>query len=225
VPLIAQLLAQLIAVLEELKDAAIGQDSHRRASLGATAEGKGLRESIIDSMRVITSLAAVAIPDVAKVTAALQMPDSRSIEGLLTAAEALAVSVEANQDALQKAGLAAEAVPQLRVAVEQFRKVIDSRGQSWARRHGATEGVDVQLAKTRRLVKTISAQVVKALRSDPAALAEWKQLIRIGRKGVQGTTPAAEPDASASPAATPAPQDIAPSPVTTQKTEEQSKAA
>jgi hypothetical protein len=154
------------------------------------------------------------------------MPKTRiDVEGLLTAAEGLAVSVEEHQDALQKAGLAADAVPQLRACVQQYRKAIDSRGQSMALRRGATASVVVQLQETRRLVKSLSAQVAQALRSDPAAQAEWKQLVRIGRKGVQGATPAAEPDVSASPVDVPVPTAIVPTPVTTQRTEETTKTA
>ena len=135
------------------------------------------------------------------------------------------MSVDEHQDALQKAGLAADAAPRMRAVVQQYRKVIDSRGQSMAQRHGATEGVDVQIKEARKLMKSLSAQVKLALRNDPATLAEWKQLVRIGRKGAQGTTPAAEPDVSAPPAATPLPEDAAPPPATSQGTEEEKKAA
>jgi hypothetical protein len=227
VPIVAQLLALLFAVLDELNDAAVGQESHLRAALGATAEAKSLRDTLIsDHLRVITSLAEIAIPDVAKVTASLRMPDTRiDTEGLLTSAEGLAVSVEEHQDALQKAGLAADAAPRMRAVVQQYRKAIDSRGQFMALRSGATEGVDVQIKEARKLVKSLSAQVKLALRSDPRALAEWKQLVRIGRKGVQGTTPAAEPDVSASPVDAPLPKAIGPTAVTTQGTEEPTKTA
>jgi hypothetical protein len=88
------------------------------------------------------------------------------------------------------------------VTAKQYRDAIDARGQLIAGRRGATTAVDVPLNRARKLADTLSVLVSRALPDDPASLAEWNQLKRVGRRGVRQTTgeDAGQP---AAPAATP----------------------
>jgi hypothetical protein len=202
--LVAPLLAALGTVVTALSDAATQQDSSLRSSKAATAEANRLRqEGIGDHMRIIARVAVAAIPDVVKATAALTLPPEKpDAEGLYASAEAMANAAEGHQDALVKAGMPSDTIPQLRVALVAYRAAVDERGQAVAQRAGATKSITVHVNRARKLVDSISPIVQKALRSDPVLLAEWKQLKRVTLKGVQGSvevpgegsTPAAPPD-------------------------------
>ena len=205
--LVAPFLTALGTVLASLDEAMVKQDTHLRSAKGATAEAKLLRrEDITDHMRLIAKAARVAIPDVVKMTAELQLPKRDiDIEGLRAAAGAMAAAAERYQDALVTAGLPADTIAQLRSVAAQYKAAIDKRGQLVAQRRGATESVDEQLRRARELVDAISVIVTRALRTDPATLAEWRQLKRVTVKGVQGkgadvSTPAA-PNTTTPPAA------------------------
>jgi hypothetical protein len=205
--LVAPFLTALGTVLASLDEAMVKQDTHLRSAKGATAEAKTLRrEDIADHMRLIAKAARVAIPDVVKMTAALQLPKQKEIdiEGLRVSAGAMADAAEQYQDALVLAGLPADTIAQLRSVAARYKAAIDKRGQLVAQRRGATESVDEELRRARDLVDAISVIVTRALRTDPATLAEWEQLKRVTVKGVQGKgaavpTPAA-PETTTPPA-------------------------
>jgi len=215
-PILAALVAPfrtaLGTVLDSLSEAAVKQDSHFRSAKGATAESTRLRRELVaDHMRLIARAARAAIPDVVAATAALQMPKKGiDVEGVRNAADAMATASEKHQEALTKAGLATDAIAQLREASARYQAALDARGQMIAQRRGATTAIDLQLDRGRRLVDTISVLVTRALRSDPPALAEWEQLKRVTLKGVQETDEEVVPETTPGPASAespaPAPQ-------------------
>jgi hypothetical protein len=205
-PMMAAFIAQFEAVLDELSGSAAGQDSHFRLAKGVTAEKGGIKRDVMDQMRLVASVAAISIPDVVKVTAALQMPSRKAdAEGLVTAGIAMADAAETHQAALVKQGLVPDAITQLRASAAQFKAAIDSRGQLVAQRRGATAEVGVQLATARKLVDAIAILVTRGLRDDPSKLAEWTQLKRVTQKpGGRATTVNQPPVVSQAPAAEPA---------------------
>ena len=204
-PMVAAFIMKLHAVLDELSGAAAAQDSHFRLAKGATAEAKSIRREVVQHMRLVARVAEISIPEVFKATASLQMPHRNlDTEGLVVAAMAIAGAAEANQDALAKQGLAADAIAQLRAAAERFKAAVDSRGQMIAQRRGATADVDVQLHRARKLVDALSILVARTLRDDPATLAEWEQLKRVTQKpGPLATTAGEAPATPVSVAGTP----------------------
>jgi hypothetical protein len=206
-PMMAAFIAQFEAVLDGLSGSAAAQDTHLRLGKGVTAEKRGIKRDVIDHMRLVANVAAISIPDVVKVTAALQMPSRKAdTEGLVTAGIAMADAAETHQAALVKQGLVPDAITQLRASAAQFKAAIDSRGQLVAQRRGATAEVGVQLATARKLVDAIAILVTRGLRDDPSKLAEWTQLKRITQKPGGRVTPVNQaPAAAEAPADTEAP--------------------
>jgi hypothetical protein len=197
-PGLAQHFDALGTVVSKLGVAAAGQEVHFLSAKGATAEVKRLRRELIrQHMRGVATVARVAIPDVAKMTVALQVPkEPTDIEGLLASADAMATAAEQYQDTLVKQGLPTDALTRLREVAEQYRSAIDARGQSIANRRGATEAVDALLAQARKHVNTISVLLTRVLEGNRALLAEWQQLKRVTIKGVPGTATADAPATS-----------------------------
>ena len=106
-PQLSQQTDAFSAVVAELSVAGSGQDSHFRASMGATAEASRLRRVlIVDQMQSIATVAKVTVPDVVRMTAALRMPrQGIDAEGLLTAADAMATEAQRYQDVLVQQAL------------------------------------------------------------------------------------------------------------------------
>jgi hypothetical protein len=166
-------------------------------------ETKRLRtELVTHQMRPIATIAQMAIPDVVRITEALRMPAKKiRAEGLIAAAESMAVLGEKYQDQLATGGLAANFVAQLRSVAAAYKQAIDTRGQAVVSRKGATEGLNAQLATGRKVVETLSVIVRQRLRQDPVALAEWHQAKRVTIKGAQSRSPVAAPTVGAPSAA------------------------
>ena len=202
-------LTVLNGAVQEVTTLAAQQDQQAKVGLGATAEAKRLRaELLTQHMRPIASIARATIPDVVKMSVELQAPAAKTdAEALFAEAEAMATTAAKYSDKLIARGLPADFVAQLRTVAEAYKKEIDARGQARGGVTGATTGLHAELLIGRKAVETMSVIIMKQLRGQPAALAEWKQIRRVIIKGVNtGVVPAPAPAAPATPAtpATPA---------------------
>jgi hypothetical protein len=171
---------------------------HFLAAKGATAEIRKLRDTLYgQNMRTVATVARVAIPDVAKMTVALQMPKGKrpGAERLLVLADAMAAAAEQYLDTLVKQGLPADSLARLKSVTQELRGAIDARGQSIGSRRGSTEKIDVLVQQARRHVATIDALLTRVLDGNRALLAEWKQVKRVTVKGVPRSASAEAPDA------------------------------
>lgn len=204
-------------VISELGGAAAGQAASFLSAKGATAEIENRSDLLRQEMRAVVTIAQLAIPDVVKMTVALQMPKSGTRgERLLIAADALGVSAEQYRDTLVKQGLPADGLARLRSVTQQLRGAIDARGQSIGSRRGSTENIDVLVGQARKHVRAIDVLLDRVLKDNPALLAEWKQVKRVTIKGVQR---AASADASDAPVTPETPIDpAAPAPVSQDET-------
>ena len=194
-------LSTLHGVVQNVTAAAAEQDAQAKVSLGATAQAQALRaELLVHHMRPIAKLAKVAIPDVVKMEVALKAPAAdRDTEALLASAEAMAKASEHYRDTLIARGLPVDFVEQLRTVAAAYKQEFDARGQAKGAVTKATTVVRTDIVSGRKAVEAMSVIVTKALRNDPATLAQWHQIKRVTIKGVQpaivpaGTTPAATP--------------------------------
>jgi enamine deaminase RidA (YjgF/YER057c/UK114 family) len=195
---LAEQLGVISGVIEEVTSLAAQQDMQGKAGQAATAEANRLRAELFEHhIRPVASIARMAIPDVVKMTVELRVPASDTdAEALFAAAERMASVAEKYVDRLLVRGLPADFVAQLRSVAADYKKEIDARGQARGRQAGATTGIRAELAIGRKAVETISVIVVKVLRNDPAALAEWHQIKRVTIKGVRTSAPPVAPTAT-----------------------------
>jgi hypothetical protein len=200
-PGLAEHHAKLRTVINEVGVAAAGQTAHFLAAQGATAEVIHLRDVLFgENMKAVVTVAQLAIPDVAKMTVALQMPKSDiGAEQLLVAADAMLVTGEQYEDTLVKQGLPADGLARLRSVTRELRGAIDARGQSIGNRRGATKKLDLLLGQAQKHVNTIDALLPRVLSGNRALLAEWKQVKRVTIKGVPRSASADAPDAPVTP--------------------------
>jgi len=180
----------------------------KRTTLGASDE-PSLRKRLRAEMHAITQVAQAlrkTIPGIG----ILRMP-SQGIrnEGLLEAADALAKQASTYEAVLVEHALAPDFLAHLSAASSALRESLDSRGAARAGRVSATKQVRVTLSLGRQCVQIMDAVITKALRGEPARLAEWKHVRRVtqGSGAVNGAlaslpvSPDATPDVAGSKAA------------------------
>jgi len=172
-----------------------------RATLDASSE-RSLRGHLRAEMHVVTQVAQAlrkSVPGIGM----LRMPSPRTrIEGLLEAADALATQAATYETVLVEHGLAPDFLAHLASAVSALKSSLDGRGAARASRVSATKQVQVGLSLGRQYVQIMDAALTKALKDEPARLAEWKHARRVTLKGTPAvalvtTTPPTLPDASA----------------------------
>jgi enamine deaminase RidA (YjgF/YER057c/UK114 family) len=196
---LAEQLGVISGVIEEVTTLAAQQDMQARIGQAATAEAKRLRAELFEHhVRPVASIARMAIPDVVKMTVELRVPAAHlDAEALFAAAERMASVAEKYAERLLVRGLPADFVAQMRSVAADYKKEIDAHGQARGRLTGATTGIRAELEIGRKAVETISVIVVKTLRNDPAALAEWNQIKRVTIKGRKPSIQPVDPPATA----------------------------
>ena len=115
----------------------------------------------------------------------LIMPSPKvQVEGLLKAADAFITQASTYETVLVEHALPSDFVQQLQDAAAAVKTSVDGRGAARAGRVSATKQLAVSLSLGTRFVQILDAALTKALRTDPAKLAEWKNAKRITRVGV-----------------------------------------
>ena len=188
-PALVQQVATFDDVVAAFEGAAAEQESAVRARKGATVESRRLRAELrAHHLAPVARVAQSAIPDVVKMTEALRLPKANTTrEQLLAKAESMAKAGEQYKTRLVESGLSADFVEELRGAAEAYKAAIDAQGKAVGNRTGATERLREARAAGRRTLDAIAALVKRQLSTDPAALAEFRQITRVTVKGVRGS--------------------------------------
>jgi hypothetical protein len=162
--------------------AAAQETQHAQTMLISTDEPEKRRELMSHHMLPIAKVARALLGTVPGI-GVLVMPKSNvSTPEIVTAATAMAQKAEIYKALLIESGLPADFIEQLQAATTVLKSSIDSRGLARASRVAATRGLESELALGRRVASIIDAVVTRAIRSEPAKLAEWQQLKRVTLK-------------------------------------------
>ena len=162
-------------------------------TLEATGE-PGLRQQLRQEMRSVTQVAQALRKTVPGISV-LRMPSPKvQVEGLLKAADAFVTQASTYETVLVENALPSDFVQQLKDAAGAVKASVDGRGAARAGRVSATKQLAVSLSLGTRFVQILDAALTKALRTNPAKLAEWKNakrvtLVGVGTAGIL-TTPA-----------------------------------
>jgi hypothetical protein len=158
----------------------------KQATLEASDE-RALRKHLREEMHAVAQVAQALRKQVPGI-GVIRMPSrSGQAEGLLEAADAFGKLAATYESVLVEHGLAADFVAQLGDAVAALRTSIDARGAARASGVSATKEVALSIALGHQYVVLMDAALTKALKNDPAKLAEWKHAKRVTIKGVPHT--------------------------------------
>lgn len=173
----------LKGVVIRLSDHTTAQDTQfAQSQLIAKDETEKRREVLRHQMAPIAQVGR-ALQGTVPGIGVLTMPKGNaSAAVIVTAAQVMAQKAEIYKDVLVENGLPAGFIEQLKQAAEALKASIDGRGLARASRVAATRGVKSEVALGRRLVSILDAVVSGLIRSNPAKLAEWKQLKRVTLK-------------------------------------------
>jgi hypothetical protein len=193
VPLTRQFDA-LNTIVAQLTFAAADQGVQtKRTTLAATDE-PSLRRHVREELHAVTQVAQALRTTVPGI-GVLRMPSTKlQSEALLKAADALTRQATTFQTVLVEHGLAPDFPAQLNSATSALRASIDGRGAARASLTSATKQLKVGSGLGLQYVNIMDAALTKALKHDPARLAEWKSAKRVTVKGTPtagSTTPPA----------------------------------
>ena len=174
----------LNSVVAQATGAATQQDVQaQQTTLEATGEAV-LIQQLRDEMRHVTQVSQALRKTVPGI-GVLRMPAPRMpSERLLKAADALAKQASTYEAVLVQHGLAPDFIAQIGTAASALKTSVDGRGAARAGQVSATKQVAVSLALGHRYVRIMDAALTKALQTDSARLAEWKNAKRVTLVGV-----------------------------------------
>ena len=192
----APITRQLHAVNKTVTDATAAATqqgvSGTQVKLEATDE-LALRKHLRDEMRAVTQVAQALRKTVPGI-GLLKMPPPRGqAESLVKAANAFITQASTYEMVLVEHALPSDFLEQLRSAMSALKVSIDGRGAARADQVGATKQLAVSLSLGKQVVQILDSALTKALRTDPAKLAEWKNVKRTTIKGVSNTGTIAAP--------------------------------
>lgn len=177
--------AALDAVVRDVETFAGEQEAQDRAAEGAAAEALRLRNDLENQMRDVAIMAGTAMPDVVRMTAALRRPVARDAEGIMAAAEAMAMAASSYEELLVQRGLPGDFIDGLRNAAAAFKQAIDARGAAIGRRHRAVQSLAEAFKQGGLVVDALDVLVKRRYRDDKGTLAEWKQVKRVTQVGAR----------------------------------------
>lgn len=175
----------LNGIVSRLSDHATAQDTQHAQSMLISKDELEKRREVVSHHMAPTAQVARALRGTVPGIGVLSLLPKGNVSPseIVTAANAMAQKAELYKDVLVESGLQTDFIDQLKGAAAALKASIDGRGLARASRAAATRGVESELALGRRVVKIIDAVVTRQLRSEPAKLAEWKQLKRVVVKG------------------------------------------
>jgi hypothetical protein len=157
--------------------AASDQEVSERDGRGATVEAARTRKELVAiHMRHIAVVAETAIPDVVRMTVALQRPRVADVEGTLAAADAMAKAAVQYRAELVSRGLPTDFIEQLQRAAAAYKQAIDTRGAARGKRALASSALETSTRKGKALLRTLSVFIERRFADDVNLLAEWRQL-------------------------------------------------
>ena len=177
---VAQKSAALDDVVAQLTTLAAEQDQNHREARGAAKEIVRLRTELVShQMRHVAIIAKAAIPDLVRMSAALQRPTRMDNEALIGAATAMADVAGQYKDLLVAEGLPADFADQLRTGSVALRQAIDSLGAAVGLRLKAGQAAHEAVRRGVRILDALSVIVAREYRGDAATLAQWNQQKRV----------------------------------------------
>lgn len=182
-PITRQLDAVNTVVVDATAAAAQQSVSASQITLEATGEPE-LRRHLRQEMRSVTQVAQALRKTVPGISV-LRMPSPKlQVEGLLKAADAFITQASTYETVLVEHAVPADFLKRLEDARTAVMASVDGRGAARAGQVSATKRLAVSLVLGTQLVQIIDAALTKALRTDPAKLAEWRNAKRITQVGV-----------------------------------------
>lgn len=172
----------LKAALTSLETHLAGQAGHRLIAQGTTQRVASLRQSLVrDHMGPIAGIAAAKLPKTPEFVA-FRLPRQRmSDRKTAQAAEGMAAAAAPFSQVFFDAGLPQDFLAQLTSAADTMLASRDALKKAQGQRSGATKGLDDKLREGRRSLRALNKFVVSALKDDPALLANWQTITRVGR--------------------------------------------
>jgi hypothetical protein len=193
----------LNGIVQRVSDHATAQQVQHAQTLLISQDEIGKRQEVLSHQMAPIAQVAHALAGTVPGIGVLSMPKANiPTSQLITAATAMGEKAVIYKDVLVENGLPADFIQQLQQAAAALKASFDGRGLARASKAAATRGIGSELALARRVVSIIDAIVTRLLRSEPAKLAEWKQLKRVTVKGVVVRAPLGLVEAGSTPVAT-----------------------
>lgn len=186
-------------VITKIETDAVMQVSQHQLTTRDATDADIRRVAVRDAMRPIAQTARALQGTVFGIGAISQMPNtSWDNDKLVNAANSMAGNATTFKAVLVDHGLPSDCIETLWTAAAALKASVDARGAAKSAAAGAKAGVKEGLKTGKKLVSLLDASLTPFLKTNPAALASWRNAKRITVKGVVGTIP-------------PAPATIAPS--------------
>lgn len=176
---IGRALARLSDDVRAIEAAGAAQERGTREIRGAARDIERRRKDLVSDelVHVATIARAVRVP---AMVADLRIDHTRrSVEDTLAAAEAIARGAVRWRERLEQSGLRGDVAAAIRRAADAYRQASSDLAGAVAARTGATVAVHTGLQSARADLETATALLKRALRNDPARLAEWMHVRRI----------------------------------------------
>jgi len=155
------------------------------------------RRLIVGLMRPMARMARALDPSDVALLPALRVPRTLRTEELAGAATSMAEALAPRVDRLVAAGMAADALDKLTAAAEELRTMATTRALDGARRVASTEGIRETVQRGQGMLRLLDALVLLPLEANLSQRAEWRALMRLGRRGSVGAIEAASAVGSA----------------------------
>jgi hypothetical protein len=167
--------------------------SATNATLEATGE-PSLRAHLRQELRAVTQVAQALKTTVPGISILRMPPVHIGATALVTATDGFITQASTYASVLVEHTLPADFITQLQDARSALAASIVGRGTARAGRVSASKDLVASLTLGKQLVQVLDSALTKALKDNPAKLAEWKNIKRVTVKGVvnsgASTTPA-----------------------------------
>lgn len=162
-------------LITALNQHAVAQEVNRRLASAETVRTRVLTNALlINHMRPIARIASAELTDVPGF-AALGMPTHHETpRRLIAAAGAMAEAAGGFTETFISAGLPADFIERMTAAAARLDDSLGQRGSMVGSRTGATSGMEADITKARKSVKTLSALVEPMVQDNEALLAAWR---------------------------------------------------
>jgi hypothetical protein len=183
-PALATQLDALNGIVQRATEFAAEQDTQLAQSLLVSKDEREQRREVLSHHMASIAKVARALRGTIPGIGVLTMPKGNiQSAALITAAVVMARKAEVYASVMAEHGLPTDFARQLENAATKLKESLDARGRARGARAGATRGLESELALGRRVIDILDVALTRALRSQPARLAEWKSVKRVTLKG------------------------------------------
>lgn len=163
-----------------------------QVTLDVSGEGT-LRTRLRGQLRAVTKVAHALRKTVPGISV-LKMPSPKArAEVLVKAAEAFIAQATTYETVLVEHTLPPDFVARLQASAGALQSSVDGRGAARGAQVSATKQLTDSLSLGMKYVRILDSALTTVLESDPAKLAEWKNISRITIKGVSNTDVSTSP--------------------------------